>query len=207
MRAWCMLFVKTFDWLSWFPCTWTVRDHHRLLLQWSMTTWLLTWLVQLWHITIWPLTWLVQLWKVPRKTPLLAYINQEFVAIKRNCLDGTPVASDCLSLAEGLGWRTAGSPLLGTPGLCWGKFHCLSLSADRPLKKAGGEWGDKDEMVRWHHRLDGHEFKQALGLCIGRPGLLQSMGLQRVGHDWVTELNWGKPDVLQSMVLQRVRHD
>ena len=51
-------------------------------------------------------------------SPLLAYINQEFVAIKRNCLDGTPAASDCLSLAEGLGWRTAGSPLLGTPRLC-----------------------------------------------------------------------------------------
>ena len=24
----------------------------------------------------------------------------------------------------------------------------------------------------------------------GRPGELQSIGLQRVGHDWVTELNW-----------------
>ena len=24
----------------------------------------------------------------------------------------------------------------------------------------------------------------------GRPGVLQSMGLQRVGHDWITELNW-----------------
>ena len=24
----------------------------------------------------------------------------------------------------------------------------------------------------------------------GRPGVLQSMGLQRVGHDWLTELNW-----------------
>ena len=54
----------------------------------------------------------------PSENPLLAYINQEFVAIKRNCLDGTPAASDCLSLAEGLGWRTAGSPLLGTPRLC-----------------------------------------------------------------------------------------
>ena len=56
----------------------------------------------------------------PSQNPLLAYINQEFVAIKRNCLEGTPVVSDCLSLAEGerLGWRTAGSPLLGTPWLC-----------------------------------------------------------------------------------------
>ena len=25
----------------------------------------------------------------------------------------------------------------------------------------------------------------------GRPSMLQSMGLQRVGNDWVTELNWG----------------
>ena len=25
---------------------------------------------------------------------------------------------------------------------------------------------------------------------IGRPGVLQFMGLWRVGHDWVTELNW-----------------
>ena len=24
----------------------------------------------------------------------------------------------------------------------------------------------------------------------GKPGMLQSMGLQIVGHDWVTELNW-----------------
>ena len=29
----------------------------------------------------------------------------------------------------------------------------------------------------------------------GRPGMLRFMGLQRVGHDWATELNWGRaPD-------------
>ena len=26
--------------------------------------------------------------------------------------------------------------------------------------------------------------------CTGKPGVLQSMGSQRAGHDWVTELNW-----------------
>ena len=99
-----VVYVKVFDWLSWFPCMWTACDHHSLLLQWRhMTVWPLMWLVQLWHITIWPLMWLVQLWKVPRKTPLLAYINQEFVAIKQNCLDGTPVVCYCLWLAEGVG--------------------------------------------------------------------------------------------------------
>ena len=27
----------------------------------------------------------------------------------------------------------------------------------------------------------------------GRPGVLRFMGLQRVGHDWATELNWTDP--------------
>ena len=37
----------------------------------------------------------------PPRPPPLAYISQELVAIKRNCLDGTPVASDCLLLRRG----------------------------------------------------------------------------------------------------------
>ena len=42
----------------------------------------------------------------------------------------------------------------------------------------------EDEMVGWHHQLDGHEFEQAPGVGDAeRPGVLQSMGLQRVGHD------------------------
>ena len=28
-----------------------------------------------------------------------------------------------------------------------------------------------DEMVEWHHRLDGHEFEQALGVGDGQGGL------------------------------------
>ena len=46
----------------------------------------------------------------------------------------------------------------------------------------------------------------------GKPGVLQSVGLQRVGCDWATELNWrwwrtGKPDALQFMGSQGVEHD
>ena len=46
-------------------------------------------------------------------------------------------------------------------------------------------------MAGWHHQLDGHEFEQALGFGdgTGKPGVLQSMGLQRVRHDSATELN------------------
>ena len=46
----------------------------------------------------------------------------------------------------------------------------------------------EDEMVVWHHLLDGHEFGQALRVGDGQGSVLQSMGLQRVGQDWVTEL-------------------
>ena len=41
----------------------------------------------------------------------------------------------------------------------------------------------EDEMVGWHHRLDGHESEQAPGVSDGQPGMLQSMGSQRVGHN------------------------
>ena len=57
---------------------------------------------------------------------------------------------------------------------------------------AGRDWGQEekglteDEMAGWHHRLDGHEFEETAGVCDGqggRPGVLQFMGSQTVGHD------------------------
>ena len=46
-------------------------------------------------------------------------------------------------------------------------------------------------MAGCHHRLNGHEFEWTWSwYWTGRPAVLQSVGLQRVGHDWVTELNW-----------------
>ena len=36
----------------------------------------------------------------------------------------------------------------------------------------------------------------------GRPGVLQSVGSQRVGHDWATELNWQAPN-LTSLIRAR----
>ena len=40
----------------------------------------------------------------------------------------------------------------------------------------------EDEMVEWHHQLNGPEFEQTPG-----DSEKQSMGLQRVGHDLATE--------------------
>ena len=48
----------------------------------------------------------------------------------------------------------------------------------------------EDEMVAWHHQLDGHEFEQASGVGDGQGGLACcSLGSQRVRHDRSTELN------------------
>ena len=66
------------------------------------------------------------------------------------------------------------------------------IGKDPDAGKDGGQ--DKqgvaeDEMVRQHHRLNGHEFEQTTDNCgrTEKPSVLQSMGSQRVGHDLVTE--------------------
>ena len=42
----------------------------------------------------------------------------------------------------------------------------------------------EDEMVGWHHRLEEHEFEQALGVGDGQGSLARSSKwTQRVGHD------------------------
>ena len=71
---------------------------------------------------------------------------------------------------------------------------------------AGKDWGQEekgtteDEMVGWHHQLNGRGLGWTLGVgdghgglaCCGtgRPGVLWFMGSQRVRHDWVTELKY-----------------
>ena len=70
---------------------------------------------------------------------------------------------------------------------------------------AGKDWGQEekgtteDEMVGWHHWLDGHGFGWTRELWwTGRPGVLQFMGSQRVRHDWVTELT----DMLRTFLMK-----
>ena len=49
----------------------------------------------------------------------------------------------------------------------------------------------EDEMVGWHHLLNGHEFEQALSVGDGQGSLAcyKSMGSQRVRHNRTNELN------------------
>ena len=65
---------------------------------------------------------------------------------------------------------------------------------------AGKDWRQEekgtteDEMVGWHHWLDGHEFEEAPGVGDGQGSLAccSPWGSQRVGHNWPTEQNSDK---------------
>jgi len=56
---------------------------------------------------------------------------------------------------------------------CYQQSGCLWLVNDTPVYFQ--KWGKTRTSWWW----------------TGKPGVLQSMGSQRVGHDWVTELNYG----------------
>ena len=59
------------------------------------------------------------------------------------------------------------------------------------------------QRMRW---LDGITYLMDVNLSklwelwwIGKPGVLQSMGSHRVGHDWGTELNWTERPILSNI--------
>ena len=77
--------------------------------------------------------------------------------------------------------RAAQVPILWPPGV---KSQLIRKDpeAGKDLRQEKGM--AEDEMVGWHHLLDGHDFEQALGVGDGQGSLACfSPWCQRVGHD------------------------
>ena len=63
---------------------------------------------------------------------------------------------------------------------------------------AGKDWRQdekgttEDEMIRWHHQLEQHEFKEVLGVGDGQESMTccRKWGVTKFELDWETELNW-----------------
>jgi len=71
----------------------------------------------------------------------------------------------------------------------------------RERLRAGGEGVTEDEMVGWHHQLNGHEVEWTLGVGDGQGGLAccSSWGC-RVRRDWAT--NWTELSLSTNVILK-----
>ena len=84
----------------------------------------------------------------------------------------------------------AGAPILWLPDV---KNWLIGKDPD-----AGKDWGQEekgmteDEIVGWHHRLDGHEFGQALGAGDGQGGLAGCSPWGGKELDMTERLNWAE---------------
>ena len=66
------------------------------------------------------------------------------------------------------------------------KSRLIGKDTDAGKDRGQEEKGEtEDEMVGWHHQLDGHEFEQGPGVGDGQGSLVRysPWGSQRVGHD------------------------
>ena len=91
------------------------------------------------------------------------------------------------------------SPEYSLEGWCWSwSSNTLTTWCEEPTHwkrpwcwerlRAGGERGTGDDLVGWHHRLNGHMFEQAPGDGEGQGSLTYCYSWDcRVGHNWTTE--------------------
>ena len=108
-----------------------------------------------------------------------------------DCKEIQPVHSEGDQPWDFLGRNDAKAELQYFGHLMW---RVDSLEKTLMLGRIGGRRNRGQQRMRW---LDGITDSIVLSLSelqklgwTGRPGLLRFMGSQRVGHDWVTELNW-----------------
>ena len=73
---------------------------------------------------------------------------------------------------------------------------------------AGKDWRQEekgmteDEMVGWHHRLDGHEFEQASGVGDGQGNLACCSPWGHKESDTTKRLNWTESEMEKKSVYE-----
>ena len=77
----------------------------------------------------------------------------------------------------------------------FGHLMWTTDSFEKTLIDAGKDWRwekgkTEDDMVGWQHRLNGHEFEQALGAGDGQRGLVHCSQKGRKEWDTTEQLNW-----------------
>ena len=109
------------------------------------------------------------------------FVSFAFKAVKTSFTSPTMCAVVLIFLLQGE------TPILWPPDV---KSQLIRKDPDAEKGRRQEEKGTtEDEVVGWHHQLSGQEFEQAPGKWwkTGKPGVLQSVGSQRVGHYWMTE--------------------
>ena len=137
------------------------------------------WMWELHHKESWALKnwcfWTVVLEKTPESPmdckeikPVNPEGNQSWIFIGYWCWSSNTLAIWCKELTH---WKRPS---------CWERL------------KAGGEGDNRgwDSWMASPMRCTGVWVGSGSWQWTGKPVVLQSMRLQRVGHDWVTELNW-----------------
>ena len=127
---------------------------------------------------------------VPKNWCFWTVVLEKILESPLDCKENKPVNSKRLiSFRIFIGKTAAEKPILWPPDA---KNWLIRKDPDARKDWRQEEKGTtEDEMVGWHHQLIGHEFEQTPGVWwwTGKPGVLQSMGSQRVGNNWA-ELNW-----------------
>jgi len=95
----------------------------------------------------------------------------------------------------------AEAPVLWLP---YGKSQFTGKDPDAGKNLKWEKGTTEDEMIGCYHWLNGYEYEQTLGNSEGEESsVLQSMVLQRVGQDWVTE-QWTKTIILWWVQMQDI---
>ena len=109
---------------------------------------------------------------------------------KATVFPGVTYGCDSWTIKKDKHWRTDAFEL------CWRRLLRVPWTTRRSnqsiLKEISPECSLEGLMLKLKLQYFGHLMRRADSSWgwTGKPGVLQSMGSQRVGHDWATELNW-----------------